>query len=229
MLERVVDTLSQVPAVASIAISIDEPDLLLGPAGGGLGARVARGDLTLLQSESSPSRSVLAGIDALAPDEPILLTTADHALLTREMVEHFLAAAETSPADLCLALVSERLIRERFPLTQRTYLPFRGERFSGANLFALRTARARRVIEFWTRAEQFRKQPWRLVSVFGPTALLLFALRRLTLAAALKRASHAMGADVRPIEMPFAEAAIDVDKLADYELVKEILAARNAP
>ena len=229
MLERVVDTLSQVPAVASIAISIDEPDLLLGPAGGGLGERVARGDLTLLQSESSPSRSVLAGIDALAPDEPILLTTADHALLTREMVEHFLAAAETSPADLCLALVSERLIRERFPLTQRTYLPFRGERFSGANLFALRTPRARRVIEFWTRAEQFRKQPWRLVSVFGPTALLLFALRRLTLAAALQRASHVMGADVRPIEMPFAEAAIDVDKLADYELVKEILAARNAP
>ena len=228
MLERVVATLAGIPAVASISVSIDEPDLVRGPAGGELGDWVARGDLALLTSEGSPSRSVLAALDALPADEPILLTTADHALLTREMVDHFLAQAESSGADLALALVSERCIRDRFPETQRTYLPFRGERFSGANLFALRTRQARRAVEFWTRAEKFRKQPWRLVSVFGPTALLLFALRRLTLAAAMARASRVIGAEVRAVELPFAEAAIDVDKLADYELVKQILAARRS-
>jgi CMP-N-acetylneuraminic acid synthetase len=227
MLERVVETLASVPAVAGIAISTDDPDLLRGPAGGGLGQRIASGELALVPSEGSVSRSVLAGLDAFPPDEPVLLTTADHALLTREMVEHFLAAATTTGADLALALVSERCIRERFPETQRTYLPFQGERFSGANLFALRTRRGRRAIEFWTRAEGFRKRPWRLVSVFGPTTLLLFLLRRLTLEAALARASRVIGAEVKPVVMPFAEAAIDVDKLADYELVKEVLAARR--
>ena len=45
--------------------------------------------------------------------------------------------------------------------------------------------------------------------------------------AALARASRVIGADVKPVVLPFAEAAIDVDKLADYELVKEILAARK--
>jgi molybdopterin-guanine dinucleotide biosynthesis protein A len=226
MLERVIDTLEGIPAVASIAISIDDPELIRGPAGGGLAEREAQGAIRLLQSESSPSRSVLAGLDALPRNEPILLTTADHALLDRSMVDHFLDASEKSDADLTLALVSEARIRERFPEAQRTYLPFRGERFSGANLFALRTPEARRVIEFWTRAEEFRKQPWRLVSVFGPSALILFLLRRLTLEGALERASQVIGARVRPIELPFAEAAVDVDKLADYELVKRILANR---
>ena len=86
MLERVIETLVGIPAIASIAVSIDEPDLLRGPAGGRLGDRVARGDLALLPSDRSPSRSVLAALDALPSDAPILLTTADHALLTREMV-----------------------------------------------------------------------------------------------------------------------------------------------
>ena len=235
MLERVVETLLGIPAVVSIAVSIDAPDLVRGPAGGGLAQREARGEIRLLPSESSPSRSVLAGLDALradgadGSDGQILLTTADHALLDRAMVDHFLEASEKSDADLTLAFVSEGRIRERFPDAQRTYLPFRGERFSGANLFALRTPKARRVIEFWIRAEEFRKRPWRLVSVFGPSALILFLLRRLTLAGALERASQVIGARVRSIELPFAEAAVDVDKLADYELVKRILAERARP
>jgi hypothetical protein len=83
------------------------------------------------------------------------------------------------------------------------------------------------VIEFWTRAEEFRKRPWRLVSVFGPRALLLFLFRRLTLSGALEHASRVIGSRVRPVEMPFAEAAVDVDKLADYELVKRVLAERG--
>jgi GTP:adenosylcobinamide-phosphate guanylyltransferase len=227
MLEGVVETLEGVPRIASIAISIDQPELLRSPAGGGLAEREARGAIRLLQSESSPSRSVLAALDALPSDAPILLTTADHALLDRAMVDHFLDASEQSDADLTLALVSESRIRARFPEAQRTYLPFRGERFSGANLFALRTPEARRVIEFWTRAEEFRKRPWRLVSVFGPRALLLFLLRRLTLSGALEHASRVIGLRVRPVEMPFAEAAVDVDKLADYELVKRVLAERG--
>ena len=40
--------------------------------------------------------------------------------------------------------------------------------------------------------------------------LLLFSLRRLSLKAALERASRAIGCEVRAVTLPFAEAAIDV-------------------
>jgi hypothetical protein len=64
------------------------------------------------------------------------------------------------------------------------------------------------------RAERFRKRPWRLVSTFGPLSLALFALRRLDIDRALERASRAIGARVAAIRLPFAEAAVDVDRAA---------------
>ena len=91
----------------------------------------------------------------------------------------------------------------------------------------LARAEAQRAAEFWGRAERFRKRPWRLVGAFGPVALLLFLLRRLDLEAALERMSRALGVRARAIRMPWAEAAIDVDRPSDLELVNRILAERE--
>ena len=66
----------------------------------------------------------------------------------------------------------------------------------------------------------------RLARVFGPDALLLFALRRLRFDAALGRGSAAIGCRVDAVRLPFAEAAIDVDRPSDHALVSRILAAR---
>jgi hypothetical protein len=57
--------------------------------------------------------------------------------------------------------------------------------------------------------------------------LLLFGLRRLGLEAALERASRVIGCRVRSVPLPFAEAAIDVDRPSDLDLASEILAARG--
>lgn len=223
MLERVVACLEQCPEIASVSVWIDAPEVL--QQFPGLARRIDAGDIRVLPAEGSPSRTVLAALDAVG-DGPALVTTADHALLTPALVGHFLAGAERTDADLAVGLVSETVLRVRFPEAERTYLPFRGERYSGANLFAFRTPTARRAVEFWTRAEQFRKRPWRLVSLFGPISLVLFALRRLDLEAALLRASKIIGARVRPVELDEAEAAVDVDRISDWRLVNEILAKR---
>jgi hypothetical protein len=155
-----------------------------------------------------------------------LITTGDHALLDDEMLEHFICAIENG-TDVALGLVSSSVIKARFPEAKRTYLPFRGERYSGANLFAFMTPRARRAAEFWRRAEQHRKTPWRLVSSFGPLTLVLFLTRRLDLDRAFRRVSRAIGVEVKAIEMPMAEAAVDVDKISDLELVNPIFSERR--
>jgi GTP:adenosylcobinamide-phosphate guanylyltransferase len=222
MLERVVRTLEESPRVGSIAVSSDAPEVLREVPG--LARRIEAGTLRLLPSERSPSRSALAGLESLGPAQPVLVTTADHALLTPAIVDHFLEAAERSAADLAVGVVAVSRVRSRFPESRRTVLPLRGEGFCGANLFAFRTPQARRAAEFWVRAESFRKRPWRLVSVFGPVALALFALRRLDLERALERASRAIGARIRPIALPFAEAAVDVDRLEDLELARRVVA-----
>jgi len=227
MLQRVLETLGHSERVASIFLSIDAPELLEEiPT---IAAMLREGLVRLVPPADSPSRSVLAAIDAIktiGDEAPLLVTTADHALLDEAMLSHFLGEAEESDADLAIALVPASVIQARFPEAKRTYLPFRGERYSGANLFALLTPDAVRAVEFWQKAEHFRKQPWRMVSAFGPLTLLLFLARRLDLRAAFRRASRVIGVRLHAVTMPMAEAAVDVDKLSDLELVNRILAER---
>ena len=222
MLLRVLRTL-RAAGITRLHVSIDAPELL--ETLPELADWRRQGVLQIHASESSPSRSVAA---VLSQPEllPCLVTTADHALLTPAMVDHFLAAARASDADVLVGMVPERVVRAAYPETQRTYLRLRGEAWSGANLFAFRNARARLAADFWVRAERYRKQPWRLVASIGPSVVLLYALRRLDLAAALERGSQAIGARIRPVSMPQAYAAIDVDKQSDLELAERILRAR---
>lgn len=223
MLVRVVRTL-RAAGLARLHVSIDAPELL--DAEPELAALRASGALRVHASADSPSKSVAA---VLAADGvlPCLVTTADHPLLTPAMLEHFLGAACASGADLSIGMVSETVVRAQQPETQRTWLRLRGEAWSGANLFAFCTPQARRAADFYVRAERFRKQPWRLVAAIGPSLLLLYALRRLDLDGALARGSRSIGAELRAVRMPQAEAAIDVDREGDLVLAEKILCARE--
>jgi len=54
-----------------------------------------------------------------------------------------------------------------------------------------------------------------------------YALGMLSVADGVRRISRQTGIAANVITLPFAEAAIDVDSLADLELVREIVARRG--
>jgi molybdopterin-guanine dinucleotide biosynthesis protein A len=223
MLLRVVRALRATGRFDDLHVSIEAPERLGDVPE--LAELVRNGELQPHTSADSPSRSVLAVLREPA-DRACLVTTADHALLTPEMVEFAVEAARRSPADLLVGFVARSLVQARYPESPRTYFRFRGEAWTGANLFVFRTQRSRRAAEFWVRAERHRKRPWRLVSAIGPGLLASYCLGRLDLDAALARASARIGARVQALPLPFAEAAIDVDHEADRVLVESILARR---
>jgi len=225
MLVRVLRTLRATPEVGAIALSIDDVAAL--EALPELTDALQAGHLSAQPSAESPAASVAAAVAALAPGERLFVTTADHPLLTPAIVAGFLRDALARDADLVLGVVAASTIRAAHPGSVRTFVPLRGEAYSGANLFVARAPGAARVARFWRDAERFRKQPWRLVSVFGATTLALFLLRRLDLAAALARASRSIGARVEAVVLREAEAAIDVDRPADLVLATRILEARE--
>jgi CTP:molybdopterin cytidylyltransferase MocA len=225
MLVRVIRTLRASPPIGRVIVTIDEPEVLTQVPE--LAADLSDGSLVAHRSLSSPSRSVLDVLEGLADGESVVVTTSDHPLLTPEILGQFIDGAEASGGDVAVGLVLAETVRSRYPEAVRTYIPLRGGAYSGANLFAFRTERARRAAAFWVKAEQFRKRPWRLVSVFGLGALARFALRRLDLDGALDRVSRTIGANVRAVALPFPEAAVDVDRPSDHALVSRILAERS--
>jgi CTP:molybdopterin cytidylyltransferase MocA len=222
MLLRVIQTLRASPSIGGLALCIDPPTL---EAVKQAGATELLAGAQLIAPDTTPSASVRRALEQLSGALPVLVTTADNALLTPEMVEHFCAAAPAD-ADLAVAVASETTIRRAYPGSIRTYYRFSGEGYSGCNLFLARTAAAMKVAAFWSEIERHRKRPWRLVAAVGPLVLLRFLLGRLSLDAACRRLSAMVGATVRAVEMPFAEAAIDVDKPADLALAEQILARR---
>ncbi|MBB4659293.1 NTP transferase domain-containing protein [Parvularcula dongshanensis] len=171
---------------------------------------------------ASPASAVLAAAEAGAP-LPLLVTTADHALLTRELVDAFVTQAKASGADLCVGLTRREAIEARFPGVSRTYLRFRGAEVSGCNLFYLANERGLEGVRFWRRAEADRKRPLRLARRIGPSVLVAYALKRLTLGGLFEHASRRLGANVAPILLADGAAAVDVDKPSDLALVEAVL------
>jgi GTP:adenosylcobinamide-phosphate guanylyltransferase len=222
MLIRVLRALRASRSVGGVAVCLEAGAPVAG-AEPELQALVADGAVTLIEAAPTPCRSVLRALGTLPL--PLLVTTADHPLLSAAMVDHFCAAVPAD-ADAAVAVVRASLLQETYPGAIRTYYRFAGEGYSGCNLFLLQSPDALRVVEFWARLEQHRKRPWRLIAEVGPMALLRFLLGRLDLEGAMRELSARAGAKVRAVELPFAEAAIDVDKPADLELAEAILARR---
>lgn len=186
-------------------------------------------DGRLVQAPSAPGP---AGSAAAAIEDgmkyPILVTTCDHALLTPEMLESFLMQAQKNGADFCVGLAEKSVIQPAYPETKRTYLNFNDTSVSGCNLFYLANEKGLEAIRFWKRAQNFRKQPVRLAASIGLTAPILYLTGRLTLNGAFEYGSRKIGITARPVLIPIPEAAIDVDKPADLELVETIMSAQQS-
>src|SRR5262249_12731621 len=161
--------------------------------------------------------SVRRALEGLPDGSALLVTTADHALLTVAMVEHFCAAVPAN-VDVAVALASAPTHKRAYPEAFRPYSRVGGGGYSGCRPLLLPRTGAAKVAAFWSDMERHRKRPWRLVAAIGPLTLLRFLLGMLSLEAALRRLSHIVGASIWAVEMPFAEAAIDVDKPADLAL-----------
>lgn len=217
MLARVLEALRASPEIGRIVVMIETPARSL------VGFPLPDGVL-LREAASSPSRSVAAALAEFGA--PLLVTTADHALLTPAMVSHFLGAVPAG-CDVAAGLARAETVLAAWPGTRRTWLRFRDGRFSGCNLFWMGRPGAAAAVAFWRRVEQNRKKPLSMMALLGPFVLLRFALGWLSLGGALAALGRRTGTRLAAVEMPFAEAAVDVDKPADLELAEAVLAART--
>ena len=169
--------------------------------------------------------SVQAGLAVTDPDALVLITVADHALLDPAILNYFLDGALDSGAGVNVGLVDYSRIEAAYPGVRRTVLKLSEGGYCGCNLYALYGAGARDIISLWQRVQAHRKRPWRMaLGLFGFGALARYACGRLSLQNARDAIMRSTGVAVDFIEIPYAHAGIDVDTVADFELVEKILA-----
>ncbi|MBO9518170.1 MAG: nucleotidyltransferase family protein [Porphyrobacter sp.] len=223
MLAHVLQTLLSHPQVGDVLVLAQDPELLfkdpvlgafrsdprvcLSPSGGGIASSIAS---TLRQQQH---------------EWPVLITTSDHALLDRGTLDWFFDNAVE--CDIAVGMVDREAFRADALEDKRTWLRFRDVAVTGANLFALNSQSVFPALDYWQSLESNRKKPWRMAWKLGPSLLVNFLLRRLTLIEAFGAAGRKLGVEARPVRIPFAYAGVDVDKLADHSLVESLLTRRT--
>jgi len=221
MVIRVLDTLAACDLITTVilcgppeSLHMHCPELKL---------RIASGQVTWIPNLDSPSRSAESGLSQIPSDTPVLLTTADHALLTPDMVQSFLRSSLAIQGDATVGLVRQQDIAAAFPGSKRTVIRLRDGGFCGCNLFTF-NPQGRALIRFWRQAEDLRKRPWRLIAqVLGFKMVLSYLFGFLTLQKGLQAVSEKSGVKIQGIMLDDPRAGVDVDKVEYLVLAESIL------
>jgi GTP:adenosylcobinamide-phosphate guanylyltransferase len=192
-----------------------------------LGDLIASGKVNWFKNQATPSTSAYQVLQILPDEVPVILTTADHALLDARIVDHFCRQAQNTGCDVVIGIARLAEVAKAYPQTRRTATRLADGAYCGCNLFAFLTPRARQAADFWRQVESQRKNPLRVIRVLGWIAVLRYLIGRLSLTEALDRISHRLGFKAGAVIMPFAQAAVDVDSVGDLELVKKIVAEKR--
>lgn len=176
------------------------------------------------ESKGTIAETILSLLNDRNTSWPLLVTTADHALLETATVDEFCTASQGS--DIAVGVVERANLLRRLPQTKRTWLVFRRGAYTGANLFALRSPNVRPAVELWRSVEQDRKKAWRVLSLLGPATLVAVALRLVSIDGVMARLSKRLGLSVEAVKLSDPLAGVDVDKAEDHALAEAIIAGR---
>jgi GTP:adenosylcobinamide-phosphate guanylyltransferase len=224
LIAHVLETLTTVPALSEIRISIEpaaEPDLR--PV---LAQFATRGvPIRLVPSEPRLADSLVAAAEDDAG--PFLVTTADNVLLTPEAVAQLRAAL--AEADAVAAMARRSRVLAAHPEGQRNFYRFRDDEYANCNVYALANRKAIDAgAQVFRGGGQFMKSVWRMITAFGLHNILLLRLGVFSREAAMRRLSGRLGLVVRAIEFTDGALAVDVDNERTYRVCEELLARRAA-
>ena len=172
--------------------------------------------------------SLRAGLDGLDPDALALVATSDLPILSGVATRAFVNDARECDADLVYSCVERRVHERHFPCVPHTWAHFRDGEYCGGGLIALRPRVFASLERFLDRLGAARKNPLRLASIFGYDVLTRYALRRLRIADAERRAECLLHARVRAMPSTHPEIAVNVDRQSDVPLAERLILLRNA-
>jgi len=160
------------------------------------------------------------------PDEKYtLLASGDIPLLKTEMVDWVVENGVQTGADLIYHVITDDVMEARFPGSNRTFISVKGMKLCGGdlNLFAHDVIEQNR--DLWDKLAARRKNPLKQAALLGPGILLGLVLRILDLETGVAKISKRLNLVGKAVSCPYAELGMDIDKLGQYELVRQEIEA----
>ena len=219
LIAHVLQTGASHPRIASLAVCV-EPEAFE-PIYDVLTRQPGRGSVALVEAREDLADSVRAAAEGW--NGPLIVTTADHALLTAASIDAMAEALES--ADVALALARREDVEAAHPSGQRRYLVLRDGEFAVCDLYGVSGPSALAAAGVF-RGRRFDRSGRRIARATGLVGLAMTLFGLETLASAVDRASRHLGLAVRAVILGDGSQAIDVDDDRTYAVVRDLLERR---
>lgn len=167
--------------------------------------------------------NIQSGLHAIRESDPaadyVLIASADIPAITPEMVDWRVEKALQAGAELDYTVVAREVMERRFPGSHRSYVRLRDVEVCGGDINVVR-AHVIEKRELWRRMIAARKNAFKQAALVGWDILFLLLTRRMTLQEAEFRVSRRLGLIGHATLAPYAEMAMDVDKLDQLALIR---------
>jgi molybdopterin-guanine dinucleotide biosynthesis protein A len=167
--------------------------------------------------------NVAAGLHVVDQDRLCLVVTGDIPLLTTEMIENFLQLCAPYDHDLYYPILESQVFRLHYPETERTYVRLKEGQITGGNLGLVNPAWFFNSFDQLELFISYRKKPLKLLRILPPVLIFKYLLRSLSVRDLELSISRLLHFRARAVNCEHAEIGIDVDKISDLELVREVM------
>jgi len=184
---------------------------------------LAEGTARIEASGESFVDTIMAGLEYYKDYEKALLVTADLPLLTAEAVDHFVAEALDSGAELCYSMVSAQRASSLYKTAGHVLVRLHDGAYTGGNLAIVSRQFVQREQQRLKQAFADRKNPIRLARLLGGHFIFRYLLGRLTVADIVQRANQILRCEAMVVESPYPEISFDVDKPEHIAIARQHL------
>lgn len=175
-----------------------------------------------IEDKGSLLENVLAGLEALS-SPLVLISTVDLPFLKTEDLQGFLKDCGQKPATVWVSMLSKEVIEAEFPGAKRTFVKLVEGPHTSGNVFLVDRLALGRQAPLLRDLIALRKKPLRLAMRVGLSVLFKLIFGRLSVSGIERVARKLTGADVLAVSSKSASLGMDVDKPADFEIVRDKL------
>lgn len=172
--------------------------------------------------------NAIAGIDWLMNNRPptshFMGCSADIPAITSAIVDQHVEACRPLDKGIYYTLIDKPTMEARFPDSNRTFVKLKGQEIAGGDLVIMRFDVVHQNRELWESLTNARKHAWKIARAVGIPTMLRLVTRQMRVIDIEKTAQRLISAPAKVIMSPYAELAMDADKLHQVERLRQEVA-----
>jgi len=177
----------------------------------------------ILEPGDSILENMEMGLKYYNSENNLLILTSDIPLITPQAIEEFVKINIERGALIGYPIITKSKIIEKYPSTVRTYFKMKEGIFCGGNIVFFKPEIFFKQKMLIQELFNIRKSTWKYAKIFGFKFIIKFLLKTLTLEDIENKITKIIGCKSAAIMISYPEIMIDLDKISDFELIKQCL------